>query len=562
MQGLRTRALVAIFAGLLSGCASGSKVTAPPPAPPPPPTVIEPTPTPTPTPVVPKPMPTPVDVVSAAIARSEAEFEAGRLEFDKGHLVAAKERFNKAVDILMQQPQGAKSDARLQAAYERLVDRVQALDVLAIRDADAVTEAKTAPAAIDEVLKAADSAKLTPLATTAETVAMDLERNPTALPIAQNAKVLSYIELYQGRLRDFMQAGLDRSQRYMPMIQAVFKEEGLPLELSWVPLVESAFKVNALSRVSARGMWQFMLPTAKEHGLDQDWFIDERADPEKATRAAAQYLKTLNLMFDGDWAFALASYNAGPGRLQRAVKSSKSTDFWTISASTKYLPRETREYVAMIMAAIIVARNPELYGFEITSAAPLAYETVTIPGALDLKFVAEWASISVEELQDLNPELRRTTTPMTKHDLKVPVGTSASIEAGLEKADSLYRTFRFHTVKKGETVSSVARKYNVSTRALRDANGLSDKARISTRQTLSIPSPTTAALPTSTAASARPSVAPGRGAGSSSRVYKVRSGDTLSSIARQFATTVPALKQLNGMTSDRIKVGDSIKIPR
>jgi membrane-bound lytic murein transglycosylase D len=151
------------------------------------------------------------------------------------------------------------------------------------------------------------------------------------------------VELFQGRLREFMQNGLDRAQRYLPMIQNVFRAEGLPLDLAYVPLVESAFKSTALSRVAARGMWQFMLPTAREHGLNQTWFLDERSDPEKATRAAAQYLKTLQGMFDGDWEFALASYNAGPGRLQRAVRQSKSTDFWQITASTRYLaPRDAR----------------------------------------------------------------------------------------------------------------------------------------------------------------------------------------------------------------------------
>src|SRR4030095_10775571 len=155
------------------------------------------------------------------------------------------------------------------------------------------------------------------------------------------------------------------------MIQNVFKSEGLPLDLAYVPLVESAFKNNALSRVSARGMWQFMLGTGLEHGLDHTWFVDERADPEKATRAAAQYLKTLSRMFDGDWYFALASYNAGPGRLQGAVRRSKITDYWEITASSRYLPRETREYVPMILAAILIAKNPSLYGFEIGAAAPL-----------------------------------------------------------------------------------------------------------------------------------------------------------------------------------------------
>ena len=499
--------------------------------------------------------------MSTTIAHSEAEFEAGRVEFDRGRLVAARDHFNRAVEILMQQPQGARGETRLQAAYERLLDRVTALEVLAFKDADGITESRSEPAAIDEVLNAATFERPSPKATTAETVAIDLEQMPSDVPIAQNAKVLSYIELYQGRLRDFMQAGLDRGQRYLPMIRSIFAEEGVPLDLAYVPLVESAFKLTALSRASARGMWQFMLPTGKEHGLDQDWFVDERADPEKATRAAAQYLKTLNLMFDGDWAFALASYNAGPGRLQRAVKSSKSTDFWTISASTRYLPRETREYVAMIMAAIVVGRNPELYGFQVASAAPLAYETVEIPGALDLKIVAEWANLTVEELQDLNPELRRTTTPMTSHHLKVPVGTAATIKVGLETADSLYRTFRFHTVKKGESVATVARKYGVSSKALRDANGLSDKARVSVRQTLAIPAPSTASLPPSVAP--RPTVAAGSGGSSSgTRTYRVRSGDTLFSIAKQFSTTVSQIKQLNGLTSDRIKVGDQLRLPR
>jgi membrane-bound lytic murein transglycosylase D len=215
----------------------------------------------------------------------------------------------------------------------------------------------------------------------------------------------------------------------------------------------------------------------------------------------------------------------------------------------------------MIMAAIIIAKNPELYGFHVTSAAPLAYETVKIPGALDLKFIAEWANVTVEELQDLNPELRRTTTPMTTHQLKVPVGTAASIEAGLENADPLFRTFRFHTVKKGDTVATVARKYGVSSAALREANGLAPQARISVRQTLAIPAPSTAALPSapSTRAASSTTASANNGA---PRMYRVRPGDTLFSIARQFSTTVAQLKQLNGLAGDSIKVGDQLRLPR
>src|SRR5690606_10882885 len=190
--------------------------------------------------------------------------------------------------------------------------------------------------------------------------------------IPLNDRVLHYVELFQGRLRGHLQAGLDRGTRYLPMIHQVFLDEGVPLDLAYVPLIESAFKPTALSRASARGMWQFMRGTASDMGLKQDWYIDERADPEKATVGAARYLKVLYGMFS-DWHLALASYNGGPGRVQRAMKASGRDDFWTLSSSTRYLPRETREYVPMILAAIIIARNPAQYGFEIEPTEPLAY---------------------------------------------------------------------------------------------------------------------------------------------------------------------------------------------
>ena len=170
--------------------------------------------------------------------------------------------------------------------------------------------------------------------------------------------MLAYIELFQGRLHDFIEEGMKRGSKYLPMIQSVFRAEGLPLDLAYVPLVESAFKPNALSRAKAKGVWQFMTGTALENGLRRDWYIDERSDPEKATVAAAKYLRTLSKMFDGDWHLALASYNGGPGRMQRAMKRAGLDDFWSLAAKPKLLPRETREYVPMILAAIVIARNP------------------------------------------------------------------------------------------------------------------------------------------------------------------------------------------------------------
>lgn len=561
-----------VLAAVVSGCAP--KVAPAPPAAPPP----------APPPIVPAvaissvpPQASPVfDATGAVIDRVQAEFDLGRTEFDRGRIEAAREHFNRAIEILLTQPGGVRSNPRLQATFDRLVEQTSALEVRSIHEADGITESKAPPAAIDEVLNAGLFERPAPKATTAETVAADLETLPRDVPIPVNAKVLSYVELYQGQLRDFMQAGIDRSQQYVPMIQRVFREEGVPVDLAYIPLIESAFMPNALSRASARGMWQFMLGTAQEHGLKQDWFLDERSDPEKATRAAAQYLKTLGEMFDGDWLFALASYNAGPGRLQSAASRSKSADFWTISASTRYLPRETREYVPMIMAAIIVGKNPELYGFDVNPSTPRAYETVEIKGALDLKLIAEWANLTVEQLQELNPELRRTTTPMTPHDLKVPIGTASMIEAHLGTADAQYRRFTFHTIRKGETLASIARKYDVSVGAVREANALTPTSRLSVRQTLAIPAPSTPALPTvaapkpavtSSTAAARPgggtpSVPSGPSSASSSApgLYKVRPGDTLYSIARQFSITVPQLKQWNNLKSDSIKVGDQLRI--
>ena len=180
--------------------------------------------------------------------------------------------------------------------------------------------------------------------------------------------MLSYVELFTGRLKGYLEEGLSRGAHYLPMIQDVFRAEGLPLDLAYVPLIESAFKPNALSRAKAKGMWQFMRGTALENGLKHDWYIDERADPEKATRAAAKYLKTLYGMFD-DWHLALASYNGGPGRVQRAMKRSGRDDFWKLSATTRYLPRETRDYVPLILAAIVIARNPAQYEMNVAAAS-------------------------------------------------------------------------------------------------------------------------------------------------------------------------------------------------
>jgi membrane-bound lytic murein transglycosylase D len=503
-----------------------------------------------------------LDPVTEYIARAEAAFAQGQAELQAGHLVAAREHFDAAVDGLVGAPGGARSDPRLSAEFDRLLDRISALDVLALREGDGFTEARSEPAVIDALLN--DTAEPpAPTLSTEETVTADLAKTAHDLPITVNAKVLGYVELFQGNLHDFMSTTLARSVQYVPMIQDVFRAEGLPLDLAYVPIVESAFKNTALSRASAKGMWQFIQDTATENGLQQNWFLDERSDPEKATVAAAKYLKSLADEFDGDWNLALASYNAGPGRIEHAVKLAKTADYWKLSASTKYLPRDTREYVPMILAAVIIARNPTRYGFDVAVPTPPAYEKVTVPGALDLRIIAEWAGTTVEDIQTLNPELRRTTTPSSGHDLKVPMGTAPAIEAKLAAADpSLFTTFKFYSVKRGDSITSIARQFKVTTAELRTANDLKTSSRVRSGQTLMIPQPRASALPARPAAATPSTSTSSSSSAASQQTYKVRPGDTLSSIARHFDMTVTDLKRINQLSSDNIVVGDKLTVRR
>ena len=326
--------------------------------------------------------------------------------------------------------------------------------------------------------------------------ASEIKPLPLSLPKGQqltvplNQRVLSYIELFQGKLHDFIDTGMRNGSKYLPMIQKIFAAQGLPSDLAYVPLVESAFRPEAISRASATGVWQFMKGTALENGLRHDWYIDERSNPEKATLAAANYLKTLADTFDGDWQLALASYNSGPGRVQKAMKRVGAVDFWSLSAKPSALPRETREYVPMILAAILIARNPAQYGFDFESVDAPAFETVRLPRAVELKRVAEWTGTPIETIRALNPELRRPMTPLkaTDYVLNVPAGTSIEIARRMDEAsgEDLLSLTRY-TVKNGDTLAAVARKLHISKSDLAEANDLTSSARLSTGQELMVP---------------------------------------------------------------------------
>jgi membrane-bound lytic murein transglycosylase D len=428
-------------------------------------------------------------------------------------------------------------------------------------------------AAIDTFLAPTTEDLPPPSPETAKAVGDDLGNRDFDIEIPLNEKVLTFVELFSGRLKGYLEDGLSRGSRYLPMVQAIFEAEGLPLDLSYVPLIESAFKPSAVSRAKARGMWQFMRGTALENGLRHDWYLDERADPEKATRAAAKYLKFLHEKF-GDWHLALASYNGGYGRVQRAMKRSGRDDFWELSSSRKYLPRETRDYVPLILAAVIVARNPAQYGLTIQPAAETPSEVVTIAGPTDLRRVAEWIGASLETLQDLNPELRRWTTPVRdgEYPLRVPLGAAEIVRArAAELAVELPDPFTRHTVKKGETLALVAKKLGVTRTDLAEANYLTVRAPLSAGQQLIIPRPPAlfdgpdVVLAASSDEESPDVVKPAsvtRAAAplAERRVHRVKSGETLFSIARLYRTTVASIREWNNLRGTTIRVGQRLTI--
>src|SRR5688572_4428523 len=528
-----------------------------------------------------QPEPAPVqDPIADLIAESQRHFAAGERELALGHLEQARASFDLAIEVLLKSPYGARTEARIRQHFDQLVERISAHELMALAQGDGFVEKKSEPASIDKLLAISTFDPPAPTTATETAVASDLSQTTHDVDIPLNRKVLSYIELFQGNLREFIGEGLQRGAKYLPMIQEEFRKQGLPLDLAYIPLIESAFKNTARSRVKAQGMWQFMSYTGREFGLNLNWYVDERSDPEKATEAAAKYLKSLGKMFKNDWHLAMASYNGGPGRVQRAIRRSGKKDFWAVTATTKYLPRETREYVPMILAAIVIAKNPAQYGFHIEPEMPFVYEKAQVKDPIDLRLIAEWTNAPIDHIEALNPELRRWTTPVraTHYEIKLPVGTGDAFRARLaETPAEQLNAFQWHSVKRGETRLSISRNLKVKQADLAEANSLTLRSRVQPGQQLIIPrAPTTllAANPENPApeslAESRPVVSENALLASAQPepvqpqriVHRVKRGDTLFSIAKLYNTTVASLRSWNTRTirGSRINIGDRLTI--
>jgi membrane-bound lytic murein transglycosylase D len=309
------------------------------------------------------------------------------------------------------------------------------------------------------------------------------------IPIVINGKVEKCIQYFQTTLRDKFVTWLSRSEKYILFMKNLLKEHGLPEDLVYLSLIESGFNPYAYSRAKAVGLWQFISRTGERYGLRVNWWVDERRDPEKSTIAAAKYLKDLYDLF-ASWYLAAAGYNAGEYKIMKAIKRYRTEDFWKLT-DQRYLKRETKDYVPQMIAAALIAKEPEKYGFiDIEYQEPLRYEKVKVPELTDLDLIAKACETSLEEIKDLNPEIRRGVTPPNEneYEIKIPFGKGDLYLKNLEALQPLEKfQFKTHLVKKGETLKRITKTYRVDLEPLLEINHLNKKSSISNGMTLLIP---------------------------------------------------------------------------
>jgi membrane-bound lytic murein transglycosylase D len=480
-----------------------------------------------------------VDPVGDLIARVEKEYQSGQDNYSAGHLEAAKQNFDSAFNQLLGSGFDLRSDHgddRLERELDRILDGINALELAALQQGDGFAEQKSEPAPIDEANEAAIPVDAN-IKAKAET---EIKSTRSDLPLMMTDQVAGYINYFSTRGRGTVERALARSGRYEDMIRRILQEEGVPQDLIYLAQAESGFHPLAVSRAGARGMWQFMGSRAKGYGLERNWWVDDRQDPEKATRAAAQHLKDLYNQF-GDWYLAMAAYNSGPGTVQSAVKRTGYADFWELY-NRHVLPKETRNYVPIILAVTIMAKNPAQYGLDsVVKERPVPYDTVKIDYPIDLRLAAECVDATTSDLLDLNPSLLRLTTPRVtekdqEFDLHLPAGTADKFQIAVASIPVDKRVWwRYHKVQGGETLASIARTYHTTPKAIAEANDLNDglnNSAVAPETRLIIPIAAGKQADTSTYARAITH-------------YKVRKGDTVESVAENFGVSAKMVRGWN-----------------
>lgn len=377
---------------------------------------------------------------------------------------------------------------------------------------------------------------------------VDLEA-VVSMPIPDHRTIHGALNYFSTALRDKIQTSLLRSAQYRRMIDEALTEQRLPKALAYLPVIESAYIPTLTSRVGAHGIWQFMPETAREYGLRVDWWVDERADPERSTRAAAAYLKDLYRQFE-DWPLALAAYNCGPGRVRRALDRTGATTFWELLELTA-VPKETRGYVPTFYATLLIAGDPATYGFRLDEPQPSDHREVIIGGPVSLEYLAEAAGLSEKQLRELNPALYRGLVPPGRATVKVPAAAApvvAEIAATVRQEDSKIAVAAF-TVRKGDTIPRLAKKLGTKPETIRAMNGLKENESLRAGRSIYLP------------VHARRLGSLLRHAEDTKIYYTVRKGDTLYSIAKTNKLTVADLRELNGLSENAVlKPGQKLRV--
>lgn len=518
---------------------------------------------------------TPTVSPSAGLMQAaSADFARGREAALSGDAQCAEFYFSRAVSTVRPEGNTAPAAPEVASFSAELYDGILRYEALAApQEETGAAEGHVSPELekIETPIEASQEA----ISEAASAVASDTAGVTYDIPIVVNEGVLKILATFQHDLHDIIGRGLARSGRYVPMIHRVFQEEGIPKDLAQVAMIESSFIPHAHSRATAHGIWQFMPKTGRQYGLTCNSVVDERSDPEKATRAAAKHLAYLHELFH-DWYLALAAYNAGEGRVLRAMEKTGLTDFWQLAASG-ILKAQTQNYVPAVIAATLISKNPEHYGFTVDYEKPLEYETVMIDRPVRLRHLAASETASLEDLQKLNPELRTEVTPRQPegYALKVPAGAAEAVRMAYADAPTARPpAFRRHVARRAETLASVAKRYRVAVAELASVNSLPEKAKLRKGQVVMIPRPE--AVPSIAAAGKRArksarttrvaeAAAPRRSvrrAAAAAKSYKVRGGDTLFRIAARNGITVERLMAVNRLSSKAsIKPGDRLRIP-
>jgi membrane-bound lytic murein transglycosylase D len=476
------------------------------------------------------------DQVGELLARVENEYQAGLVSYQAGRKDAAKLDFDNAFNTLLESKLDIRSDDRLEKEFDRMVDGVNHLD---LGDSFSDSEAqKSEPAPIDETNGITPSADPNVRAK----AQADIKSTHSDLPLMMTDQVAGYISYFSNRGRGSFERAFARSGRYHDMMLRILKQEGVPQDLIYLAQAESGFQPTAVSRAGARGIWQFMSSRARGYGLQRSLWVDDRQDPEKSTRAAAQHLRDLYGQF-GDWYLAMAAYNSGPGTVQAAVRRTGYADFWELYRRN-VLPKETRNYIPIILAVTIMTKNLSHYGFDdVSMDEPSAFDAVTINYPVDLRLVADCVDATPAQLEQLNPSLLRLSTPKDgAFELHLPAGTKPQYETSIAAIPSGMRLWwRYPMVHSGDTLASLARTYRVTARSIAEANGL-DGTDLQNNPRLIIPvAPNTRGV-SDTGTYAR-------------RItrYKVRKGDTVQTVAENFGIPAQMVRRWNGLRSDSLR---------